>query len=37
MHHKFVMVSALTVPTFTCALTVSDKNVQNIGLKRNIN
>ena len=33
MHHKFVMVKCLNRPH----ISVGDKNVQNIGLKGNIN
>ena len=33
MHHEFVMVKCLNCPH----ICISDKNVQNIGLKGNIN
>ena len=33
MHHKFAMVKCLNCPH----ISISDKNVENIGLKGNIN
>ena len=33
MHHKFAMTKCLNCPQ----ISISDKNVQNIGLKGNIN